>query len=225
MKDKQVKRYKSGGRWNQEQINEIMDALFTEYPTENTIAKAQASLQSSLAKTKESAIVYGSMDHPTTNTLHLAMRKNKVIAINFGIIENVFVTQVENRFGTPVYFAPDLTEAAIEQVRNYLDGKRANFDLPTDISILTDFQQQVLEATQQIPRGRIATYLEIARKIGNPKAVRAVGQALGGNPIPIVIPCHRVIASNGSLGGYSGGGGPETKAKLLQLEGAFMGGF
>jgi methylated-DNA-[protein]-cysteine S-methyltransferase len=62
--------------------------------------------------------------------------------------------------------------------------------------------------------------MDIARKIGNPKAVRAVGQALGRNPIPIVIPCHRVIASNGSLGGYSGGGGLETKAKLLQLEGA-----
>ncbi len=108
---------------------------------------------------------------------------------------------------------------------NYLDSQRKNIDLPIDISFLTDFQRQVLMATQQIHRGRIVTYAEIARAIGNPKAVRAVGKALGRNPIPIVIPYHQVITSNGSLGGYSGDGGLEIKAKLLQLEGAFLDGF
>jgi methylated-DNA-[protein]-cysteine S-methyltransferase len=150
----------------------------------------------------------------------MAMRNNKVVAIDFGVNEDEFVTRIEKQFDAPVYFGPDETRTALVQIQAYLDGKRTDFNLPTDISILTDFQQQVLQATQQIPRGRIATYMDIARKIGNPKAVRAVGQALGRNPIPIVIPCHRVIASNGSLGGYSGGGGLKTKAKLLQLEGA-----
>ena len=98
-----------------------------------------------------------------------------------------------------------------EQIKDYLNGERTNFEIPIDLSSLTNFQRQVLLATLQIPRGQIVTYGEIARRIGNPKSMRAVGQALGRNPIPIVIPCHRVIASNGSLGGYSGGGGLETK--------------
>ena len=160
------------------------------------------------------------MTHPTIETLFLAMRREQIIAIDFGIAEEDFMIKIEKQYDAPVYFGLDETKVALDEIKNYLDGQRTNFGLTTDISILTEFQQQVLQATQQIPRGRIATYMDIARKIGNPKAVRAVGQALGRNPIPIVIPCHRVIASNGSLGGYSGGGGLETKAKLLQLEGA-----
>ena len=202
------------------QVDEIMDIIFQEGPAKILVAKAHSSLQISLTEAKESAILYGSLDHPTIITLYMAIRKYKVIAIDFGVDENDFIVQVEKQFDAPVYFGPDETEMALEQVQNYLDGQLTNFDLITDISILTDFQQQVLQATQQIPRGRIATYMDIARKIGKPKAVRAVGQALGRNPIPIVIPCHRVVASNGSLGGYSGGGGLETKAKLLKLEGA-----
>jgi O-6-methylguanine DNA methyltransferase len=205
---------------DQEQMNEILDALFQNGPEENMIAKAQTNLQRSMTQAKENAILYGSLDHPTTDRLLLAMRSNKVIAVNFGVTEEEFVARIEKRYDAPVYFAPDKTRSALDQIRAYLDGLRTDFDLSTNISILTEFQQQVLQATKQIPRGRIATYMDIARKIGNPKAVRAVGQALGRNPIPIVIPCHRVIASNGSLGGYSGGGGLKTKAKLLQLEGA-----
>ena len=110
----------------------------------------------------------------------------------------------------------------ISQITNYLSGNRTTLDLPYDIHTLTPFQQQVLLAALQIPRGQVYTYADIARKIGNPKAVRAVGQALGRNPVPIVIPCHRVVASNGKLGGYSGGGGLATKRKLLVLEGAMM---
>lgn len=208
---------KSGTR---DQTEEILGMLFQKGPDENMVTKAQDNLQVSLAKAKANAIFYGSLNHATISTLHLAIRSSSIIAIDFGVDEDAFTTRIENQFDAPVYLGPDEAKDALKQVQAYLDGERTDFDLPTDISILTDFQQQVLQATQQIPRGRIATYMDIARKIGNPKAVRAVGQALGRNPIPIVIPCHRVIASNGSLGGYSGGGGLETKAKLLKLEGA-----
>jgi len=197
----------------------VLDTFFAQPPTAE-FERAQDRLRSTLADAEYKAIFYGYIEHSTIDSLYLAMRKDKVVAINFGITENEFISQIEHQFDEPVYFDPDATKPALEQVRAYLDGERSSFDLPTDISLLTEFQQQVLEATRQIPRGRIATYMDIARKIGKPKAVRAVGQALGHNPIPIVIPCHRVIASNGSLGGYSGGGGLETKAKLLQLEGA-----
>lgn len=205
---------------DQEQIEKTLNSLFRNSPGENMITKAERNLLVSLAKAKENAILYGQLVHPTTATLLMAMRNTRVVAIDFGVNEDDFVTRIEKQFDAPVYFGPDETRTALDQIQAYLDGQRTDFDLPTDISILTDFQQQVLHATQQIPRGRIATYMDIARKIGNPKAVRAVGQALGRNPIPIVIPCHRVIASDGSLGGYSGGGGLETKARLLQLESA-----
>jgi len=207
---------------DQERMDKILDDLFMNGPEENMIAQAQINLKNSITHAKENAIKYGSLDHLTTGILYLAIRKTKAVAIDFGVSEDEFVSRIEKQFDAPVYFEPDETHIALDQIRAYLNGQRTDFDLPTDISILTDFQQQVLRATQQIPRGRIATYMDIARKIGKPKAVRAVGQALGRNPIPIVIPCHRVIASDGTLGGYSGGGGLKTKARLLQLEGASL---
>ena len=202
------------------QVEEMLNSLYQEGPTNTMIIIAEKNLKGSLKDFKGNTIFYGSMTHPTIETLFLAMRRERIVAIDFGIDEEDFMIKIEKQYDAPVYFGLDETKVALDEIKNYLDGQRTNFDLPTDISILTEFQQQVLQATQQIPRGRIATYMDIARKIGNPKAVRAVGQALGRNPIPIVIPCHRVIASNGSLGGYSGGGGLKTKAKLLQLEGA-----
>ena len=219
-----AKDHKSQRKINDNPASKITDDLFQEGPPDSMIAQASLRLEETLIAAKEKVIIYGSLEHSTVATLYLAMRNNRVIGIDFEITEHVFTTKIEKQFDAPVYFDPDKTKIAVEQVRNYLDGVRTDFDLPLDISILTDFQQQVLRATQKIPRGRIATYMEIARRIDKPKAVRAVGQALGRNPIPIVIPCHRVIASNGSLGGYSGGGGLETKAKLLQLEGALLAG-
>lgn len=105
---------------------------------------------------------------------------------------------------------------AESQLLQYFDGKRRTFDLklaPTG----TAFQLTVLNALQTIPFGETRSYLDIARQIGRPKAVRAVGAANGRNPLPIVIPCHRVIGTDGSLTGF--GGGLETKLFLLQLEG------
>jgi len=204
----------------QGRLEQVLDRLFQKGPVEDMTTKALSHLHDSVAEASETVILLGSLDHTTTGTLFVAMRNNMIVAINFGMDEDTFIRQIENQFRLPVFFAPDETKSALTQIQNYLDGKQEKFDLPTDISTLTEFQQKVLEATRRIPRGTIATYMDIARKIGNPKAVRAVGQALGRNPIPIVIPCHRVIASDGSLGGYSGGGGLNTKAKLLQLEGA-----
>ena len=224
MKESQVTSYKpqAASRKRQATSGEPPEE-FTEIfaaPPESAILRAEAKLHRSLTAAKTEAILYGQLEHQTVATLYLAMRNEMVVAVDFGINEQTFIQRMARQFDAPVYFAPEETAAALKQVQEYLDGQRTSFDLPTDLSVLTDFQRQVLTVTQQIPRGRIATYMEIARKIGNPKAVRAVGQALGRNPIPIVIPCHRVIASDGSLGGYSGGGGLATKAKLLQLEGA-----
>ena len=108
-------------------------------------------------------------------------------------------------------------QAAV-QIEEYLEGKRRAFDLPIDWSGTTDFQRMVLGAVDSIPYGETRSYGQIAAKIGKPKASRAVGRANATNPIPLVIPCHRVIGSDGHLRGYGAGEGIETKAWLLDLE-------
>ncbi len=102
------------------------------------------------------------------------------------------------------------------QLKEYFDMKRKKFYVPLDIEG-TEFQKKVWGELQKIPFGKTVSYKTVAEKIGNVKAVRAVGRANGANPIPIIIPCHRVIASNGGLGGYTGG--INIKEKLLEVEG------
>ena len=104
---------------------------------------------------------------------------------------------------------------AIRQLREYFAGKRQDFDLPLTFEG-TKFQKSVWRQLQQIPYGQTITYGELAKRVGNPKASRAVGSANGKNCIPIVVPCHRVIAAGGKLGGF--GGGLPTKQSLLALE-------
>ena len=104
---------------------------------------------------------------------------------------------------------------AARQLDEYFNGRRMEFDLPLALSG-TEFQVQVLEELRKIPYGQTVSYGDIARRIGRPRAVRAVGAANGRNPLPIFVPCHRVIGSSGDLTGF--GGGLDTKALLLRLE-------
>jgi methylated-DNA-[protein]-cysteine S-methyltransferase len=108
---------------------------------------------------------------------------------------------------------------AKQQLREYFEGRRQGFTLPVAPGG-TAFQQRVWQELQKIPWGTTTTYREIAQRIGQPTAVRAVGSANGRNPVSIVIPCHRVIGSDGSLTGYAGG--IATKRRLLQHEGALL---
>ena len=112
-------------------------------------------------------------------------------------------------------------EAVREQLTEYFDGKRKEFDLPLKLDG-TEFQVSVLKALQDIPYGKTTSYGAIAKLIGRPKAMRAVGAANGRNPIPIIVPCHRVIGSSGDLTGF--GGGLDTKEALLRLEAENSGG-
>jgi len=105
-----------------------------------------------------------------------------------------------------------------EKLRRYFEGQEVTFDEPLDLSQATPFQRRVWRAVREIPRGETRSYGEIARLVGAPRAARAVGGALAANPLPIVIPCHRVISSDGGLGGF--GGRVELKRRLLELEGA-----
>lgn len=115
----------------------------------------------------------------------------------------------------PVRVAPFLA-----QIEEYLAGQRRIFELPVDWSILTLFQEEVLRLVCTIPYGQTRTYQQLADELEKPGAARAVGQANATNPVPLIIPCHRVLGSDGTLHGYGGAGGVETKAWLLALEGS-----
>jgi methylated-DNA-[protein]-cysteine S-methyltransferase len=121
---------------------------------------------------------------------------------------------------------PDMVEdqalcsEAIRQLDEYFNGKRKDFDLPLSIEG-TDFRRQVWQALQSIPYGEVKSYAEVAEMIGNPKAVRAVGQANRANQLPIFIPCHRVIGKSGNLVGYAGTNTP-IKKMLLEIEGCLI---
>jgi methylated-DNA-[protein]-cysteine S-methyltransferase len=109
-----------------------------------------------------------------------------------------------------------------KELREYLNGKRTAFTIPIDWSPFTQFQREALQAVFRIPYGETRTYIDIAREIDRPHAYRAVGAANAMNPMPIIVPCHRVIGMDGKLHGYGGGEGLPTKEWLLKLEAAVM---
>jgi methylated-DNA-[protein]-cysteine S-methyltransferase len=154
--------------------------------------------------------------------LYVAARDGRLCSVDFGVSEAAFVGRLDPLARTERNPAAlvDMTG----QLRTYFGDTRFQFDLPLDLERLTPFQQHVLATIRRIPVGSVWTYGQVARAIGKPRASRAVGQALGRNPMPIVIPCHRVIAGDGGLGGYSGGGGLASKQLLLKMEGVLMNG-
>jgi methylated-DNA-[protein]-cysteine S-methyltransferase len=107
-----------------------------------------------------------------------------------------------------------------EKITAYFEGARVDFglDVPVSLDGFSDFQKAVLTACRKVKFGRTITYVELARRLGRPAAARAVGNALAKNPLPLIIPCHRVIRSDGSLGGFSAPGGTDTKVRLLRHE-------
>jgi len=128
-----------------------------------------------------------------------------------------FETEYELRHGRPAQRAPGMPEEMLAQIRKRFEGQRIKGPR-VDLDTLTEFERAVLLKTMEIPYGEVRPYSWVAREIGRPKAVRAVGSALAGNPITFVIPCHRVVRADGHIGNY-GAGGPEAKREVLQLEG------
>jgi methylated-DNA-[protein]-cysteine S-methyltransferase len=129
-----------------------------------------------------------------------------------------FLARLAERISPRVLEAPARLDAARRELDLYFEGRLRKFDLPLDWQLSHGFRRKVLRQTARIPYGRTRSYKEMAERAGSPRAVRAAGSALGSNPIPIVVPCHRVLRSGGALGGY--GGGLELKQALLKLEGA-----
>jgi methylated-DNA-[protein]-cysteine S-methyltransferase len=121
-------------------------------------------------------------------------------------------------FGARVLRAPRAVDEARRELDEYFEGRRRSFDLPVDLRLTRDFGRRVLERLRRVPYGQVTTYGTLAAQVGKPQAARAVGTIMNRNPIPIVVPCHRVVGASGSLVGY--GGGLDRKRALLRLEGA-----
>jgi methylated-DNA-[protein]-cysteine S-methyltransferase len=120
------------------------------------------------------------------------------------------------RISPRVVEAPARLDPVRRELDEYFGGRRRAFDVTVDWSLTSGFRRRVLEATARIPAGRVTTYGALATEVGQPSAARAVGNAVGSNPVAIVVPCHRVVPATGGVGNY--GGGPERKAFLLDLE-------
>jgi methylated-DNA-[protein]-cysteine S-methyltransferase len=150
--------------------------------------------------------------------LWVAVSELGVAAIEWNMPQEEFTLQVQRCFNAYVIYDESRTAEPMQQLSEYLSGSRKQFNLPLDLTRMSPFQRQVLSLTLDIPYGQTTTYKDIALRLGNPLAARAVGHAEATNPIPLVIPCHRVLGSDGSLHGYGGPGGIMMKEWLLKLE-------
>lgn len=139
-------------------------------------------------------------------------------AASYGIDEEEFRAQILHRGKSVAIYDTNKASSAIKQIEEFLASKRKHFDLKVDWSGMTPFQIAVRKAVMAVPYGKTASYGEIAAVVGKPQAPRAVGGVQATNPISFVIPCHRIVGSDGSLHGYGGFGGLKTKSWLLELE-------
>ena len=191
-------------------------------PDEAGWKRARASLRARLEQAG-GQVYYDLVSATPVGPLWVAVTDRGLAAVEFGSSEAAFSSRLRLRLRLQPARSVERTAEARQQLVSYLRGQRTRFALTVDLRHLTPFQRRVLSEARRIRRGQVRTYGDVARRIGRPRSARAVGQALGSNPIPIVIPCHRVLASDGSLGGYSGRGGLRTKLQLLRLEGAPVG--
>jgi methylated-DNA-[protein]-cysteine S-methyltransferase len=166
-------------------------------------------------------VAYASVDSPLGPLVVAATPRGLVrvayaeTASDAGVLE-----ELARKLSPRVLEAPARLDAARRELDEYFAGRRRDFDLPLDWALTRGFTGRVLQATARIAFGSTSTYSEVAGQAGNPRAVRAAGNALGANPLPVVVPCHRVLRTGGGIGGYTGG--VERKEYLLRLEGVLI---
>ncbi|GHC99436.1 methylated-DNA--[protein]-cysteine S-methyltransferase [Zhihengliuella salsuginis] len=178
----------------------------------------KARLATTAAERGDLDVAYRVVDSPV-GPLLLAATGAGLVRVAFASEDHDAVLETLGRRISPrILNAPARLDPVAEQLDAYFAGSRRSFDLPVDFALSSAFRRTVQEHLPDIAYGRTATYKEVAELVGNPKAVRAVGTACATNPLPVVVPCHRVLRSDGGLGGYLGG--LDAKTTLLELEGA-----
>jgi methylated-DNA-[protein]-cysteine S-methyltransferase len=152
----------------------------------------------------------------------MAVSENGLVAVEWDKDKATFDAYLTKRLERAAILDLQRVVPALRELDEYLRGRQTTFTFPIDWSLLRPFQRQVLELVYAIPYGETRTYKEIAHQMGRPRAARAVGRANATNPMPLVVPCHRVIGTDGKLHGYGGGEGLKTKEWLLKMEGAVI---
>lgn len=178
------------------------------------------------ARFRDSAVRAGLLD-AAYDVVETPIGPLLVAATDRGILQIAFDPNPERHLeriariaGPRVIRAPRAVDETRRELDEYFEGTRREFDLTIDLRGTTPFTERVLGELALVPYGRTSTYAELAARSGRPKAARAVGMVMNRNPVPIVLPCHRIVGSSGSLVGY--GGGIEIKERLLRLEGALL---
>jgi methylated-DNA-[protein]-cysteine S-methyltransferase len=163
-------------------------------------------------------VAYTTIDSPV-GTLLLAATPHGLVRVAYDVEDHDHVLDIlSRRISSRVLRAPRRLDAAARELDEYFGGRRRVFDLPLDRSLSAGFRQLVQRHLPEIEYGQTRTYSQVAELVGNPRAVRAVGTACATNPLPVVVPCHRVLPANGAVGRYVGGTG--AKEALLRLEAA-----
>jgi methylated-DNA-[protein]-cysteine S-methyltransferase len=163
-------------------------------------------------------VAYTTIDSPV-GTLLLAATPHGLVRVAYGVEDHDQVLcNLSHRISPRVLRAPRRLDAAARELDEYFGGRRRAFDLPLDLSLSAGFRQLVQRHLPEIGYGQTRTYGQVAELVGNPRAFRAVGTACATNPLPVVVPCHRVLRADGAVGGYIGGS--DAKKALLRLEAA-----
>jgi methylated-DNA-[protein]-cysteine S-methyltransferase len=183
-------------------------------------AQAAQRLARRIAEEGLADVSYGPAESPF-GTLLLATTRRGLVRLAFPEESmDHMLERLAQRVSPRIVEAHGQLDEARRELDEYFNGRRRSFELALDWSLIAGFGRRVLRVTSQIPYGGVLSYAEVAADAGSPRGFRAAGNALGANPLPIVVPCHRVLRSGGSLGGY--GGGVERKRWLLTLEGATL---
>jgi methylated-DNA-[protein]-cysteine S-methyltransferase len=182
----------------------------------DTLARLHARLGDAAAADGSLDIAYRLLDSPV-GTLLLAATPAGLVRLAYAVTgADDVLAELAARVSPRVLLAPGRLDPVARELDDYFAHRRRTFDVPLDLQLAHGYRREVLGQLREIDYGRTASYAAVAAATSSPKAVRAVGTACATNPLPIVIPCHRVVRADGSLGGYLGG--PETKQTLLTLE-------
>lgn len=194
-----------------------LDRMFSRAPRRVDIASAEKLLAALLTQVPEQRLHYDVARFPQFGPIFAAATDRGLCFLSFRESAEAEYLERWSAADFTVVRSEEALKETMNQLGRYFSGSLRKFDLPLDLRFATDFTRDVLRETARIGFGQVRTYQDIARAIKKPSATRAVGNALGKNPVPVVIPCHRVVATGGGLGGFTGG--LSFKRKLLRVEG------
>ncbi|HZE31115.1 MAG TPA: methylated-DNA--[protein]-cysteine S-methyltransferase [Actinoallomurus sp.] len=196
------------------------ERLFAALPTQDTPAmtRLHARLADEAQRDGVLDVAYRTLDTPVGRLL-LAATGQGLVKVAFSVQDHdAVLRQLADSISPRILNAPGRLDETSRQLDEYFTGQRKRFELPLDWRLSKGFRREVLTHLRDIGYGRTESYAQVAAAAGSPRAVRAVGTACATNPLPLVVPCHRVVRSDGSAGGYAGG--PDAKLTLLALEAA-----